>query len=123
MDEQEELIEKYLDGLLTETELTHFETELAHNEELTKRVSIEKDLLEGIESFGNLDLKKTVKTYSSRNNYSYTYKKNRSINIFKAKTDTNCCCFSWNHRNNLVFFPSPQSYLCNFVCYLRQARF
>ncbi|MEM9916823.1 MAG: hypothetical protein AAF990_01930 [Bacteroidota bacterium] len=51
--EQQEWIDRYLEGRLNEAELKEMERKLQQEPEFARALMLEKDLMEGIESFGN----------------------------------------------------------------------
>lgn len=56
MDDQQKIIEKYLDNRLSETERMTFEHRLKEEKTLAKAVQIERDIRDGIEALGNQKL-------------------------------------------------------------------
>ncbi len=58
-----DLIERYFDDLLSDSERKDFENRLTTDEQFAQAFQLEKDLMDGIEMMGNKNLKEDLKVY------------------------------------------------------------
>ncbi len=112
----DELIEKYFEQQLTEEEQKTFDQRLANDEDFAHAFQVEKDVMEGLETLGNQQLRTDLKTIyqeeivqskeKATTSNSATIKPisgNRRWWMIAAATIAGLALFSW------LFWPQPSS--------------